>query len=86
MPTMRIDARGLSVIPLGMERGSPVVTLWFLSNHESRTTPSLPVDEAVATPTSSECGENTTVRDETVVVGNSFDASPSIKKEVKKEA
>ncbi|KAJ4131834.1 hypothetical protein NW768_006034 [Fusarium equiseti] len=49
------------------------------------TAPNLSADDAVATPTSSECGENTTVRAETIVAGTSFDASPSIKKEPKKE-
>ncbi|KAF5556733.1 sporulation-specific 5 [Fusarium napiforme] len=42
-------------------------------------------DEVIATPTSSECGENTTVHVDAVVAGSSFDASPSIKKDVKRE-
>ncbi|KAF5026870.1 hypothetical protein F66182_1066 [Fusarium sp. NRRL 66182] len=42
-------------------------------------------DEAIATPTSSECDENVTVHADTVVVGASFDSSPSIKKEIKRE-
>ncbi|KAM0298420.1 hypothetical protein ACHAPM_008490 [Fusarium culmorum] len=57
-----------------------------LQRQSTGTAPSLPADEAVATPTSSECGENTTVHAETVAVGATFDASPSIKKEVKKDA
>ncbi|KAG5775846.1 hypothetical protein H9Q73_010488 [Fusarium xylarioides] len=43
-------------------------------------------DEVIATPVSSECGENTTVHVDAVVAGSSFDASPSIKKEIKKDA
>lgn len=39
----------------------------------------------IATPASSECGENTPVHVEGVVTGSSFDASPSIKKEIKKD-
>jgi hypothetical protein len=39
----------------------------------------------IATPASSECGENTTVHADAVVAGSSFDASPSIKKEIKKD-
>ncbi|KAJ4270304.1 hypothetical protein NW762_001983 [Fusarium torreyae] len=40
---------------------------------------------AVATPTSSECEESVTIHAEKVVASVSFDSSPSIKKEVKKE-
>ncbi|KAI1034120.1 hypothetical protein LB505_003194 [Fusarium chuoi] len=42
-------------------------------------------NEVIATPASSECGENTPVHVDAVVTGSSFDASPSIKKDVKRE-
>ncbi|KAJ4328496.1 hypothetical protein N0V84_001012 [Fusarium piperis] len=43
------------------------------------------LDEAIATPTSSECDENVTIHADTVIVNASLHSSPSIKKEIKKE-
>ncbi|KAF4456985.1 hypothetical protein F53441_1000 [Fusarium austroafricanum] len=48
-------------------------------------TASMSTDEVVATPASSETEENVTVHADTVAVDTSFDASPSIKKDIKKE-
>ncbi|KAF4994151.1 hypothetical protein FDECE_13227 [Fusarium decemcellulare] len=42
--------------------------------------------DAIATPTSSECDENITIHADTIVAQASFDSSPSVKKEMKKEA
>ncbi|KAM0280764.1 hypothetical protein ACHAO9_011043 [Fusarium lateritium] len=49
------------------------------------TAPNSSTEDAVATPTSSECDENVTIHAETVVAGASLDSSPSIKKDNEKE-
>ncbi|KAI8685890.1 RRM domain-containing protein [Fusarium keratoplasticum] len=43
------------------------------------------LDEAIATPTSSECDENVTIHADTVIANASLHSSPSVKKEIKKE-
>ncbi|KAJ4210244.1 hypothetical protein NW767_000513 [Fusarium falciforme] len=43
------------------------------------------LDEAIATPTSSECDENVTIHADTVIANASLHSSPSVKKDIKKE-
>ncbi|RTE80758.1 hypothetical protein BHE90_004744 [Fusarium euwallaceae] len=43
------------------------------------------LDEAIATPTSSECDENVTIHADTIIANASLHSSPSVKKEIKKE-
>lgn len=50
-----------------------------------RTAASSSLDEAIATPTSSECDENVTIHADTVIANASLHSSPSVKKEIKKE-
>lgn len=50
-----------------------------------RTAASSSLDEAIATPTSSECDENVTIHADTIIANASLHSSPSVKKEIKKD-
>lgn len=58
---------------------------WLFSDTLIRTAASSSLDEAIATPTSSECDENVTIHADTVIANASLHSSPSVKKEIKKE-
>lgn len=64
---------------IGMEPGNE------FSNLLSRTASSSTSDDAIVTPSRSECDENTTIHANTVTVNASLDSSPSVKKEYKKK-
>ncbi|KAF4976400.1 hypothetical protein FZEAL_6930 [Fusarium zealandicum] len=65
--------------------GSNVIRRSASQNPFTETAASSSMEEAVTTPTSSECDENVTIHADTAVAHASFDSSPSVKRDAKKD-